>query len=329
MIKLDHAEQVKALVEFNTGYNGDYYSNKTKLSSVDEELPKFLIIPIPKRFNSDNVQYSEFFEILCQADSLTNLETMIEDILGIEKKYNPGGNLIEAVTGNDEDDVDFNTGSWDRYNHPACDFNAVKSGGGQGIGSTGLGAYKNDTTGFLTRFQITSTIAAAAKAFVRNPTLGTFVVTYAIECKTNGSNTEQFRLAGWLLTDFLTAPEDLPFSGIGSDVIVPTIDIVSDNRVFVAGTVYTYTVTDMIEEFFTLTDFNWNYLTLVGLNYLNDDNTLSFYSNDDDDNLDPTLTFTFTITAPLPFFVKFKTIDKPYNANKFKALIECEARWTI
>ena len=60
---VDHAEQIKIIIEALTSYKGDYYSLQTDISKVDEVLPKFLTIPNINKFNNSNVHYTEFFNI--------------------------------------------------------------------------------------------------------------------------------------------------------------------------------------------------------------------------------------------------------------------------
>lgn len=86
----DHTEQIKIIIATATSLTGQYYPKKVKLSAYAQALTKFLIIPLFDRSMSNTVQYSEFYEIHCEASSLANLEIAIEKFLAAQSGATSG-----------------------------------------------------------------------------------------------------------------------------------------------------------------------------------------------------------------------------------------------
>lgn len=97
MTDIEKIQQIYNIVGGLTSYSGDFAVNDKQINTVDEVKPKFLVKPIPDRFEGNHVQGSEFFKIELAADNLVNLETQIKDILALQSNASAGYNVSTSV----------------------------------------------------------------------------------------------------------------------------------------------------------------------------------------------------------------------------------------
>ncbi len=308
-------EQIKNIIDGLTNYSGNHYSNIDKVGLVNAPLPKFLVIPNQEKHNNTNVYHGQFFRINLQADTLANLETMIDTILGLATDaangYNPGTSelihkgILSAYTDDvsrDNEDLNPLTGDTGRLTND--DYNAFmrfKVSPAVSRGDTLLNA----------RLRLTpkNTVAENNPTWQINNQLGAVL---------DPSSGQGLSKAWWIVK-------------IGSSVVNPvlTANWTTDvEQIITTGDVDA--MIDILQEALDHAEYDGN----LGLYFHSlDADQFDFYAKDSADSNPgkyPVLDLiTVVIDSDYPYWIEFTVIRDPYDANTFKAVIECEARWGL
>lgn len=316
---VDHAEQIQIIIEALTGYSGGFFSKINKISKVDEPLPKFLVIPNPDLFDNNHVQNSEFFNIKLQADSLANLETMINSILSFSENqpqidFNTS-NVIFSATANEIANF---TASVGEYNLPTFKLNVVNP--------TPSMTETGNRKGGLWRFQLSNLTRIIYDLYLAGhidlTTAFFFTTTAFIDA------TPDFDLR---VLDEDNISHTAQAIALGVNHTATTASVVKTDA-FIADTEHEFNVLTLLTELMEREDFEFDYLMFVAMNFAPSDsiNTNPFTSGAEFyAHLDIEFDFSSAFVAVMPFFIKFKMTRKPYNSNAWHAIIECEARWSF
>ena len=313
----ERPETIKNIIDGLTNYSGNYFSNVTGISKVNEALPKFFVKQIYNRNNNDNVQQSQFFRIELEADSQSNLTQQIKDILALQTNstagYNPATSILattyEIVPYTDDSSLDKNDA-----NRLTGDTNRITELAG---------------TGYYTMMRFTSSKKIGQGAIINNAQL-------KITAKnTNADDSPIFYFRGWR-GGSVGDPSTTNRITWESNETVQTLSE-DDVTGWTAETEHIFTGDDIrsillvVQEMVDNAGFDNEFGFILSL--VNSADTFDFYAKDVGDSNPtkyPVLELNvYEITSDYPYWIKMDLIDDKPDANKFKALIECEARWTI
>lgn len=327
---VDHAEQIKIIIESLTSYKGGYYSLQTDISKVDEVLPKFLTIPNPNKFNNTNVHQGEFFNIELQADSLENLETMIKDILGLATDAADGFGLGMGLTREETFTIKTYTDDISRNLLPTEGAEIWAGVKGRMYDQTPPGGV--DDWYIFIRFidqlryplpQGTQLISGVLKV-----TCATDIATtkrpFIIKGYKGGSIPDPTNtlMPVWELANTTVTYQNGDHGANWDPNVEYTLDGSDSDSIL-----------DILQEVLDDAGFDGDFGFSMLHDVAEEVGTYDIYTKDVADS-NPTkypkldLTWTEAWTG-FPFWVEFTTVRKPYNANKWQAMIECEARWGL
>lgn len=310
-------EQIKNIIDGLTNYSGNHYSNIDKVGLVNAPLPKFLVIPNQEKHNNTNVYHGQFFRINLQADTLANLETMIDTILGLATDaangYNPATSILATTYKIDPYGDDSSLDKNDA-NRLTGDTNRITELSG---------------TGYYTMMRFTSSKKIGQGAIINNAQL-------KITAKnTNADDSPIFYFRGWR-GGSVGDPSTTVQATWESNETVQTLSE-DDVTGWTAETEHIFTGDDIrsillvVQEMVDNAGFDNEFGFILRL--VNSADTFDFYAKDVGDSNPtkyPVLELNvYEITSDYPYWIKMDLIDDKPDANKFKALIECEARWTI
>ena len=326
---VDHAEQIKIIIESLTSYKGDYYSLQTDISKVDEVLPKFLTIPNINKFNNSNVHYTEFFNIELQADSLENLETMIEDILGLATDAADGFGLGMGLTRTETFTIKTYTDDISR-NLDESETEIQAGVKGTMYDQTPPGGV--DDWYIFIRFvnqlrytlpqgtQLTSGVLRITA--VNN--IGTATKPFIIKGYKGGTIPDPTNtlMAVWELGDTTVTYQNGDHAGNWDPNVEYTLDGSDSDSIL-----------DILQEVLDDAGFDGDFGFSMLHDVTEEDGPFEIYTKDVADSnstkyakLDLVWTEAWT---DFPYWIEFTILRKPYNANKWQATIECEARWGL
>ncbi len=309
----DRPEQIKNIIEGLTNYSGNYFSIVTGISKVDEALPKFYVKQIYNKNNNDNVQQSQFFRIELEADSTSNLLTQIKAILALQTNSTAGYN--RAITPLWHKGVLFAfTDDISRKNDDSDPL----------TGDTGR--LSNDEYVLFLRFRMPPQIIQG-------------ITLLDARLKLTPKNTVAEDTPKWnignqigVVLDPTTSTNTQWILKIGSGIIDPPLGAnwTKDIVAIIAQGDFAHIV-DILQE--AVNDANYDGNLGIRISSLDPIGQFDFYAKDIGDS-NPTKVpllelNTIAVDEEYPYWIKMDLIDDKPSANKFKALIECEARWTI
>lgn len=325
---VDRPETIRNIIEGLTNYSGNYFSTVSGLSKVDETLPKFYVEQIHNRNNNDNVQQSQFFRIELQADSLANLTTQIKVILALQTNstagYNPAANtgvITYKIKAAIDDISRSSTNEASIYN-----------------GTFGWISGRDVSEGYyytMLRFKPDG-IKIHQGATINSATLK---ATAADVPSGTENNPPDFRINGYLGGSIPSPTDTLETPWTANNTITQYSDATAPQP-WVTDTEYSLTTSDInsileiIQECVDDPDFDGD-IGLFFAHELGGGSALRGYGiyTYDASNTNPTkyteIDINYDFSSDYPYWIKLDLIDEPYNPNEFKALIECEARWTI